>query len=202
MARGLRAYEEIPGDPQERPIWDWTKMRHQIEAMVYGYIEKNHKDEPRVIETLPAGMLEKWRNIENLGGSPTFRKRRHWGVEDTGPADPLPIMDAPPTVPIAEKTKRHKPANVLVPFKAFDIHCLAGGGFLISTTCAESFPSRREWVAAVNRLIALSRPSCWQRRSHCCANHPPSAAVFGITAATIIWRSCTAGSRQSASATI
>ena len=78
MARAQRAYEEIPGDPQERPIWDWTKMRHQIEAMVYGYIEKNYKDEPRVIETLPAGMLEKWRNIENLGGSPTFRKRRHW----------------------------------------------------------------------------------------------------------------------------
>src|SRR5262249_12893424 len=100
--------------PQERPIWDWTKMRHQIEAMVYGYIEKNHKDEPRL----------KWRKIETLGGSPTFRKRRHWGVEDTGPADPLPIMDAPPTVPIAEKTKRHKPANVLVPFKAFDVASL------------------------------------------------------------------------------
>jgi RecA-family ATPase len=124
MARAHRAYEEIPGDPQERPIWDWTKMRYQIEAMVYGYIEKNHKDEPRVIETLPAGMLEKWRKIENLGGSPTFRKRRHWGVEDTGPADPLPIMDAPPTAPIAEKTKRHKPANVLVPFKAFDVSSL------------------------------------------------------------------------------
>ena len=97
MARAHKAYEEIPVDPQERPIWDWTKMRHQIEAMVYGYIEKNHKDEPRVIETLPAGMLEKWRKIESSGGSPTFRKRRHWGVEDTGPADPLPIMDAPPS---------------------------------------------------------------------------------------------------------
>ena len=66
MARAHKAYEEIPVDPQERPIWDWTKMRHQIEAMVYGYIEKNHKDEPRVIETLPAGMLEKWRKIEKL----------------------------------------------------------------------------------------------------------------------------------------
>ena len=125
MARAQKAYEEIPGDPQERPIWDWTKMRHQIEAMVYGYIEKNHKDEPRVIETLPAGMLEKWRKIEKFGGSPTFRKRRHWGVEDTGPADPIAdngcAADSPP---IAEKTKRHKPANVLVPFKAFDVASL------------------------------------------------------------------------------
>ena len=124
LARTQKAYEEIPGDPQERPIWDWTKMRHQIEAMVYGYIEKNHKDEPRVVETLPAGMLEKWRKIENLGGSPTFRKRRHWGVEDTGPADPLPTMDAPPTAPVTEKIRRHSPANVLVPFKAFDIASL------------------------------------------------------------------------------
>ena len=88
MARAHRAYEEIPGDPQERPIWDWTKMRHQIETMVYGYIEKNHKDEPRLIGTLPAGMLEKWRKIEKLGGKPSFRKRRHWGVEDTG-AQPI-----------------------------------------------------------------------------------------------------------------
>src|SRR5262249_3199941 len=124
MARAHRAYEEIPGDPQERPIWDWTKMRHQIEAMVYGYIEKNHKDEPRLIETLPGGMLEKWRTIETLGGAQPFRKRRFWGEEDTGPADPLPIMDAPPTAPITEKIKRHKPANVLVPFKAFDVASL------------------------------------------------------------------------------
>ena len=128
LARAQKAYDDIPGDPQERPIWDWTKMRHQIEAMVYGYIEKNYTDEPRLIETLPAWMLEKWRKIEKLGGSPTFRKRRFWGVEDTGPADPLPIMDAPPitapTSPGAEKVKRHKPANVLVPFKAFDVASL------------------------------------------------------------------------------
>ena len=124
VARTQKAYAEIPGDPQDRPIWDWTKMRHQIEAMVYGYIEKNHKDEPRIIETLPGGLLEKWRKIENLGGSPTFRKRRHWGVEDTGPADPLETMDAPPTATVAEKIRRHSPANVLVPFRAFDIASL------------------------------------------------------------------------------
>jgi hypothetical protein len=124
VARTQKAYEEIPCDPQDRPIWDWTKMRHQIEAMVYGYIEKNHKDEPRIIETLPGGLLEKWRKIENLGGSPTFRKRRHWGVEDTGPADPLQTMDAPPTATVAEKIRRHSPANVLVPFRAFDIASL------------------------------------------------------------------------------
>ena len=128
LTRAQKAYDDIPGDPQERPIWDWTKMRHQIEAMVYGYIEKNYKDEPRLIETLPAWMLEKWRTIEKLGGAPTFRKRRFWGVEDTGPADQLPEMDAPPiTAPIslsAERIKRHKPANVLVPFKAFDVASL------------------------------------------------------------------------------
>ena len=88
-ARVRKAYDDIPGDPQERPVWDWTRIHHQIEAMVYGYIEKNYKDEPRIIETLPAGMLEKWRKIEKLGGSPTFRKRRHWGVEDTGPAEEI-----------------------------------------------------------------------------------------------------------------
>ena len=121
-ARVLKAYDDIPGDPQERPVWDWTRIHHQIDAMVYGYIEKNYKDEPRVIETLPAGMLEKWRNIEKLGGSPTFRKRRFWGVEDTGPAEEVPTIEGPPIAP--EKLKRHKPANVLVPFKAFDVASL------------------------------------------------------------------------------
>jgi hypothetical protein len=98
-ARVRKAYEEIPGDPQQRPIWDWTRIHHQIDAMVFGYIEKNYKDEPRIIETLPAGMLEKWRKIERLGGSPTFRKRRHWGVEDTGAAEEIPIVDGPSIVP-------------------------------------------------------------------------------------------------------
>jgi hypothetical protein len=122
LTRAQKAYDDIPSDPQERPIWDWTKMRHQIEAMVYGYIEKNYKDEPRLIETLPVGMLEKWRKIEKLGGSPTFKKRRHWGVEDTGPGEEIPTVDAPPIAP--EKLKRHKPANILVPFKAFDVASL------------------------------------------------------------------------------
>ena len=122
LTRAQKAYDDIPSDPQERPIWDWTKMRHQIEAMVYGYIEKNYKDEPRLIETLPVGMLEKWRKIEKLGGSPTLKKRRHWGVEDTGPAEEIPTIEGPPIAP--EKLKRHKPANVLVPFKAFDVALL------------------------------------------------------------------------------
>jgi AAA domain/Bifunctional DNA primase/polymerase, N-terminal len=121
-ARVRKVYEEIPGNPQERPIWDWTRIHHQIDAMVYGYIEKNYKDEPRIIETLPTGMLEKWRKIERLGGAPTFKKRRHWGVEDTGPAEEIPTVEAPPIAP--EKLKRHKPANVLLPFKAFDVASL------------------------------------------------------------------------------
>jgi hypothetical protein len=121
-ARVRKVYEEIPGNPQERPVWDWTRIHHQIDAMVYGYIEKNYKDEPRIIETLPTGMLEKWRKIEMLGGAPTFKKRRHWGVEDTGPAEEIPTVEAPPIAP--EKAKRHKPPNVLVPFKAFDVASL------------------------------------------------------------------------------
>jgi hypothetical protein len=122
LARAQKAYDEILGDPQKRPIWDWTKMRHQIEAMVYGYIAKYHNDEPRIIETLPDLMLKKWREIESRGGLPALRKRRFWGVEDTGPAEPLPEMGSPPTAP--EKLKRHRPANVLVPFKAFDVASL------------------------------------------------------------------------------
>ena len=121
-ARVRKAYDKIPGDPQERPIWDWTRIHHQIDAMMYGYIEKNYKDEPRIIETLPTGMLEKWRKIEKLGGSPTFKKRRHWGVEDIGPAEEIPTVEAPPIAP--EKPKRHRPANVLVPFKAFEVASL------------------------------------------------------------------------------
>ena len=206
LARAQKAYDDIPGDPQERPIWDWTKMHHQIEAMVYGYIEKNYKDEPRLIETLPAGMLEKWRKIEKLGGSPTFRKRRHWGVEDTGPAEPLPIMDAPPILPTAQAPRRSSDTNQRTcscPSRRSTLHrCRAAAGFLISTTCAVWFPSRREWVVAVNRLTALLRLSCWPQRSHCFANHPASAVAFGITAATTTWRSYTAASQRFASATI
>jgi hypothetical protein len=119
MARVREAYAQIPGDPQERPIWDWNKQRHQIEAMVYGYISKYHKEQPRIIETLPTPMLEKWREIETAGGTPCFKKRRYWGVEDEGPAAPLPEMQPP-----SEKTKRHKPANTLVPFKPFDVGSL------------------------------------------------------------------------------
>jgi hypothetical protein len=96
MARAQKAYEEIPGDPQQRPIWDWNKIRLQIEAMVYGYIKKNYKDQPRIIETLPDSMLEKWRAIEQAGGMPCFQKRRYWGVEDEGPAAELPTIEVPP----------------------------------------------------------------------------------------------------------
>ena len=67
-------------------------------------------------------MLKKWRAIEQSGGTPRFQKRRFWGVEDEGPAEPIPDMEPPPAAP--EKPKRHKPANVLVPFKAFDVGSL------------------------------------------------------------------------------
>jgi AAA domain len=99
LTRAQKAYEEIPVDPQERPIWDWNRIRQQIEAMVYGYIAKYHEDQPRIVETLPDSMLKKWRAIEQSGGTPCFQKRRYWGVEDEGPADPLPVMEAPPEEP-------------------------------------------------------------------------------------------------------
>jgi len=95
LSRVQKAYEEIPDDPQERPIWDWNRILVRIEAMVYGYIAKYHKDQPRIVETLPNSMLEKWRAIEAAGGSPRFQKRRFWGVEDEGPAEPLPEMEGP-----------------------------------------------------------------------------------------------------------
>jgi AAA domain len=94
LTRAHKAYEEIPGDPQERPIWDWNRIRSQIEAMVYGYIAKYHGELPRIVETLPNQMLKKWRAIEAAGGTPHFQKRRFWGVEDEGPAEPLPEMEA------------------------------------------------------------------------------------------------------------
>jgi hypothetical protein len=72
MARVKKVYDEIPGDPQARPIWNWNKMDHQIHEMVYGYIYKFHKTQPRIVETLPASMLEKWRAIEAAGGTPCF----------------------------------------------------------------------------------------------------------------------------------
>ena len=99
LTRAQKAYEEIPVDPQERPIWDWNRIRQQIEAMVYGYIAKYHEDQPRIVETLPDSMLKKWRAIEQSGGIPCFQKRRYWGVEDEGPADPLPVMEAIPEEP-------------------------------------------------------------------------------------------------------
>ena len=113
LARAQKAYEEIPGDPQERPIWDWNNMRQQIEAMVYGYIKKYYKEQPRIVETLPAGMLEKWRAIERGGGTPNFQKRRYWGVEDEGPAEPLPEMDShspaeEPTQKASDQPKKYR----------------------------------------------------------------------------------------------
>jgi len=106
LTRAQKSYEEIPVDPQERPIWDWNRIRQQIEAMVYGYIAKYHEDQPRIVETLPDSMLKKWRAIEQRGGTPCFQKRRYWGVEDEGPADPLPVMEAPPEEPESDGERK------------------------------------------------------------------------------------------------
>ena len=47
-----------------------------------------------MLKHFPNSMLKKWRAIEQSGGTPCFQKRRYWGVEDEGPADPLPVMEA------------------------------------------------------------------------------------------------------------
>jgi hypothetical protein len=44
-----------------------------------------------------------------------LQKRRFWGVEDTGAAEEIPTVEPP------KPRVRRKPANVLVPFKAFDV---------------------------------------------------------------------------------
>jgi RecA-family ATPase len=80
---------------------------------------------PRLLDLLPDSMSKKVRVIEANGGTPLFRKRRFWGVEDEGPAEEIPTIERPP--PKSEKTgapKRHRPANVLVPFKAIDVASL------------------------------------------------------------------------------
>jgi len=177
LTRAQRAYEEIPGDPQQRPIWDWKKMRLQIEAMVYGYIAKNYKDQPRIIETLPNQLLERWREIEQKGGDPTFRKRRYWGVEDSGPAEPLPEFEAPPMAPAQKpelkRDRRHKPANVLVPFVPIDAATLppramphlarAAGTSLPASPSPTVTMSGLSSPGGIRTKAARSRQRWWQR---------------------------------------
>jgi hypothetical protein len=91
FVRGV--WEKIPDEHPDKAGWNWNTQRDQIADACYGFIKKECDNQPRVVETLPDWMLTKWREIEARGGTPFIRKRRFWGVEDKGPADP--ILDAP-----------------------------------------------------------------------------------------------------------
>ena len=120
-------WDKIPDEDPDKAGWNWNQQRDQIAEACYGFIKKECGNQPRIIDTLPDWMLKKWREIEERGGTPFLRKRKHWGVEDKGPADPIPDMEAPLSAAseeASEKHKRRRPANVLVPFKAFDVASL------------------------------------------------------------------------------
>jgi AAA domain/Bifunctional DNA primase/polymerase, N-terminal len=122
FVRGV--WDKIPDEHPDKAGWNWNAQRDQIADACYGFIRKECENQPRIVDTLPDWMLKKWRDIEARGGTPFIRKRKHWGVEDKGPADEIPDVEAPPIAPSSEgpgaRSKRNKPANVLVPFKAFD----------------------------------------------------------------------------------
>ena len=65
---------------RKRKLWDWNAQRLQIEASVYGAFNLKIKESPRIVDALPTPLLKKWREIEELGGTPVLKKRRYWGV--------------------------------------------------------------------------------------------------------------------------
>lgn len=90
-------WEKIPDEHSDKAGWNWNQQRDQITDACYGFIKKECESQPRVVDTLPDWMLMKWRKIEVRGGTPFIRKRRFWGVEDKGPAEEIPTVEAPPT---------------------------------------------------------------------------------------------------------
>src|SRR6185312_8545176 len=96
FVRGV--WEKIPDEHPDKAGWNWNTQRDQIADACYGFIKKECGNQPRIVDTLPGWMLAKWREIEARGGTPFIRKRRFWGVEDKGTADPIPDVD-PPSVP-------------------------------------------------------------------------------------------------------
>ena len=160
FVRGV--WDKIPDEHPDKAGWNWNQQRDQITDACYGFIKKECGNQSRIIETLQDWMLKKWRDIEARGGAPFLRKRKHWGVEDKGPADPIPDMEAPLSAAseeASEKQKRRRPANVLVPFKAFDVAspCRACVDFLIGHYMRRMSPQSTAGMeaVAVNRLIAL-----------------------------------------------
>ena len=43
---------------------------------------------------------------DRAGGTPHFQKRRFWGVEDKGPDDPIPDVEAPPEEPESDGERK------------------------------------------------------------------------------------------------
>ena len=86
FVRGV--WDKIPDEDPDKAGWNWNQQRDQIAEACYGFIKKECGNQPRIIDTLPDWMLKKWREIEERGGTPFLRKRKHWGVEDRGPAEP------------------------------------------------------------------------------------------------------------------
>ena len=78
---------------QERGAWNWNNQRHQFREMCLGHISKKHGERPSLIDLLPGALRQKWLNIESDGGQPILRKRKHWGVESAGPAEPIPDVE-------------------------------------------------------------------------------------------------------------
>jgi AAA domain/Bifunctional DNA primase/polymerase, N-terminal len=93
FVRGV--WDKIPDEHPDKAGWNWNAQRDQINDASYGFIKKECGNRPRIVETLPDWMLKKWRDIEGRGGSPFLRKRKHWGVEDKGPAEEIPTVDGP-----------------------------------------------------------------------------------------------------------
>jgi hypothetical protein len=103
FVRGV--WDKIPDEHPDKAGWNWNAQRDQITDACYGFIKKECGNQPRIVDMLPDGMLKKWRDMEGRGGTPFIRKRKHWGVEDRGPADPIPDLETLdlPTVDAASR---------------------------------------------------------------------------------------------------
>jgi hypothetical protein len=94
------------------------------------------------VEALPSSLLKKWRAIESAGGTPHFQKRRFWGVEDKGPDDPIPDVEAIPTIEPPKPSAPFvlRPRGIIDPAAIPPRRWLGGGQFYqrrtVSTTIA------------------------------------------------------------------
>jgi hypothetical protein len=135
MAAVKTAWQKIPNEDPAKNSWDWNAQRNQIVDSCLGFIAKTCSESPRLIETLPEPLLKKWREIEDRGGSPKLQKRRYWGVEDDGPAKPLPEMEPTPLPtmePLPEQEKKKVQKIEAIPFKAFNERDLPAREFLFA----------------------------------------------------------------------